>query len=228
MEDGEKERIKNSFLKVREDIDGLKVEINELKGIIKEFTRNIDSREKPPPSKSNVPSAPQETVSIGNEGVYSNIHSFIHSFNRHSTDTKHLNTSFQEQKPTFLKELNDLGQNSLKQPTKWSLSNLNQIDNLFLTLTKQEFSCFMVIFQLEEEVNRGISYSELSQSMSLSEGCMRTYVSQMIKKGIPLKKIRVNNKLTLLIINKEFRSLNLKQRLLSLLSKSDPTQTTLL
>lgn len=218
MDIDEKERIKNSFVKVKEDIEALKTQLNELKSLINELSQKQKSPLNKEEKSEKVPATPNEGSSIGNEGVYS----FIHSFNRHSTDTK--------QTPNI--QINPIS-NSHKAriPEKilvqWSLSNLKEIDSLFQTLTKQEFISFLFIYQMEEDLNRGVSYSELSQKMSLSEGCIRTYVSQMLKKTIPLEKIRVNNKLTLLTIHKDFRYLNLKQRLFSLFTKNDPNQTTL-
>lgn len=209
MELDEKERIKNSFQKVKEDIETLKTQLNDLKRLIEENQKlsppNIPKKEENT-ELPQTPQVPQEITSTGNEGVYANIHSFIHahmhSFNKHSTNIQQINK-------------------------QWLLSNIKEVDSLFLTLTKGEFLCFLTIYQLEEDIQRGVSYAELSRHMSLSEGCIRTYLSQMLKKGAPIQKIRLNNKLTLLSINKEFRSLNLKSRLLTLLSKSDPTQTTL-
>ncbi len=233
MEDDEKDRIKNSFIKVRQDIDSLKSQINELKSQIELLVKKIGSSQENNIVYKLSPQGPKETSSTGNDGVYSDIHSFIHSdihsFNRHSTDIQQANATKSKSTQQNIYENHIFAQNEHEKPEiSWSLSNIKQIDSLFLSLTKQEFLCFLTIYQLEEDLKRGISYLELSQHMSLSEGCMRTYVSQMLKKAIPIQKIRVNNKITLLTINKEFRVLNLKHRLISLLSKSDLNQTTLL
>ena len=214
MELDEKERIRQSFFKVKEDMDSLKAQINEVKRLIDNFLKEQKSRK----NSDLVENPPQETSSTGNQGVYADIHSFIHShmhsFNRHSTDIQQADM---QTNPHLLK----------KTPKEWQLSNLNEIDSLFLTLTKGEFLSFLTIYQLEEDLKRGASYLELSRHLSLSEGCIRTYVSQLLKKGAPLQKIRLNNKLTLLIITQNFRSLNLKSRLVNILSRSDPNQTTL-
>ncbi len=217
----DEDKLKKSFFKVKEDIESLKVQINELKSLIEGISKKDDFSEISQKEDTKVPNVPEETFSTGNEGVYADIHSFIHSFNRHSTDIQQTNIH-----PVFSPNQQNQQINS-KNKVSWTLSNIKQIDSLFLTLTKQEFFTFMVVYQLEEDIKRGPSYLELSRNISLSEGCIRTYVSQMLKKGIPLQKIRLNNKLTLLVIDKEFRSLGLKSRLASLLSKTDPNQTTL-
>ena len=228
----DEDKIKKSFSKVKEDIETLKTQLNELKSLIGAMPKRDDFLEILKNKDNKVPQVPNELSSIGNQGVYADIHSFIHSFDRHSTDIHSTQTEEVKQdnyqNPTLNQQipLTNL-QKIQKTDISWSLSNIKEIDFLFSTLTKQEFVTFITIFQLEEDIKRGISYLELSRHMSLSEGCIRTYVSQMLKKSIPLQKIRLNNKLTLLIIDKEFRSLNLKSRLLSLLSKTDPNQTTL-
>src|SRR3989344_5282777 len=154
MENEEKERIKSSFLKVKEDIESLKTQLNELKSLIKEL-QNLQNFSNKPQEQYNVPSVPQEIISTRNEGVYADIHSFIHSLNTYSTD-KQTNTQTQPKNQTNI-ETNQI----------WALSNLKQIDSFFLTLTKQEFFTFMVIYQLEEDIKRGVSYLELSRHMSL-------------------------------------------------------------
>ena len=233
----DEDKIKKSFSKVKEDIESLKTQLNEVKSLIEVLSKKDIFSKKSEEKDIKVPSTPEEVSSTGNQGVYTDIHSFIHSFDRHSTDIHSTDTQQTE-------DIQQTNQNQLQNPinqqigltnlqntqqtnVSWSSFNLKQIDSLFLTLTKQEFITFITIFQLEEDIKRGISYLELSRHMSLSEGCIRTYVSQMLKKGIPLQKIRLNNKLTLLLIEKEFKALNLKQRLLSLLSKTDLNQTTL-
>ncbi len=225
MDIDEKEKIKQSFLKVKEDIETLKSQLNEVKSLIKELTKKENSEQKLDSKPSTNEEVPQEISSTGNQGVYADIHSFIHShmhsFNRHSTDIQ------QTSKQTDTQINSHLAKQSQQISKEWSLSNLKDIDSLFLTLTKGEFLCFLTIYQLEEDLNRGVSYLELSRHLSLSEGCIRTYVSQMLKKAVPLQKIRLNNKLTLLLIDNSFRSLNLKGRLVNLFSRSDPIQTTL-
>lgn len=232
MDLDEKEKIKQSFLKVKEDIESLKTQLNELKRFIEEVLKKQNFRKDSDLVENLSKEVPQEISSTGNQGVYTNKHSFIHShmhsFNKHSTDIQtHKQTDMQTTTQTDAQINSHLAKQTLQFPKEWSSSNLKDIDSLFLTLTKGEFLCFLTIFQLEEDLNRGVSYLELSRHLSLSEGCIRTYVSQMLKKAVPLQKIRLNNKLTLLTIDKSFRSLNLKSRLVNLFSQSDPNQTTL-
>ena len=48
-----------------------------------------------------------------------------------------------------------------------------------------------------------------------------------MKKNAPLVKQKLNNKRNLLSIRKDFKALNLKQRLINVYYESDPHQTTL-
>jgi len=111
--------------------------------------------------------------------------------------------------------------------TKHSLSTLKQeLNKQFRALTKQELLVFLTIYQLEEEKG-AVTYLNLSRSLTLSEGCIRSYVTSLIKKGLPLIKTKLNNRVVSLSIPKELRDLNIKQRLENLYYKADPNQTTL-
>jgi len=221
MGESDTEKIRNSFLKVKQDIDSLKTQLNEVKALFEELQKRLKSPGQTLTFSKTSSNPPKETSSIGNEGVYADMHAdmqtCMHSFNRHSTDIhayKQTNSTL-----TFSK---------IKEPSKkWASLDLPQIDSLFLSLTKGEFLVFLTIYQIEEDIKRGVSYLELSRHFSLSEGCIRTYISQLLKKEAPITKIRLNNKLTLLSIDKDFRSLNLKTRLLALISHTNPDQTKL-
>jgi len=145
-----------------------------------------------------------------------------------------------------LKEkLNDLiisiGNNGVKQINKQinkqmikQLStplNTNLIKNLieeqFKTITKQELKTFLTIYQIEEEKGQ-VSYEDLSISMGITTSCIRVYVANLLKRGLPINKIKVKNKNVILLIKEDFRALNIKQKLISLYYESDPNQTKLL
>lgn len=94
----------------------------------------------------------------------------------------------------------------------------------FQRLTKQEFMVFLTIYQLEEE-NGPISYQALAQKLELSEACIRSYVSRLIRLNLPLEKIKRNNKVVYLSLSKNFRDLNLKDKLTQLYYQNqDPSQ----
>ena len=63
-----------------------------------------------------------------------------------------------------------------------------EVNKLISSLTKQELFTFLTVYQLEEDLNRPVSYTELSKKMGLSEGCVRTYIRSMLKKELPIIK----------------------------------------
>lgn len=101
-----------------------------------------------------------------------------------------------------------------------------EIEDLFENLSKQELLTFLTIYQLEED-KINVTYSHIANKLNLSEGCIRTYVSSLIKKGAPIIKKKYNNKLILLKVSSDFRALNLKKQLMAIYYRSDPLQPTL-
>jgi hypothetical protein len=109
-----------------------------------------------------------------------------------------------------------------------STNQLISIDEKFKSLTNQEFLVFLTIYDLEEQLGRGITYEDLSSKLSLTSSCIRSYVSSMIRKKLPLTKQKINNRTILLRINPHFRDLGLKDRLKNLYLGQDPGQTRLI
>ena len=98
-----------------------------------------------------------------------------------------------------------------------TLTNLkNDVNSIFLSLTDRELSVFMALYSLETEERREIDYFELSQRLKLSESTIRDFVNALIRKGMPIDKIRIHNGKVSLSIKNEFKSLELYQKLLKL------------
>ena len=191
-----REKVKLSFKRAKEDISNLKKEIKENKELILAQNQEMSFlikkiEELTSKSYKNQEKKPKNKSSIGNEGVYS----FIHSFNNYST-IRHSDKLHQ-----FKKDL--------------------EAD--FVSLSKQEFLTFLTIYQLEEDLGH-ISYYHIAKHLKLSEGCIRTYVSSLIRKGLPIVKEKINNRFVILKISKDFRDLNLKNKLLDLYNQVDPFQ----
>ncbi len=209
------ENAKKAFLKIKGDILFLKNELKEQRefiikqnSIINILLAKIEEKRAILDEK-NLEKPISKPSSIGNQGVYANIHSFIHS-DMHSDI--HLNKQ-PKQAPEPLKE-----------PFK---GINNQINQLFGNLTKQELFVFLTIYQLEEDIGN-VSYIDIAKKLELSEGCIRTYISNLMKKGVPILKKRHNNKIVYLSVSDEFRELKLKDKLSDLYYKSaDPQQTRL-
>ena len=210
------QNVKLAFSKVKEHILSLE---KELKSSKEENIKNSDelrNLKKELESLKNElkfrvenekPSNPQnqgvKEVSSGNEGVYS----FIHSFTKHSFN----NYSHNKQLNIYSNGVKDFKQG---------------FDRLFSNLSKQEFTTFLAIYQLEGEI-KNVTYLAVARKLNLTEGCIRTYVSSLLKKGLPLMKKKYNNKQVFIYISPEFRSLNLKQKLIDTFYHLDTNQKTL-
>lgn len=89
-------------------------------------------------------------------------------------------------------------------------------------LTKQEALILLTIVQLEEELSN-ITYEDLASKLKLSQGCIRGYITTLIRKGVPIYKEKYNNKITIIKANPSIKSLN-KQSLIDFFYKIDPYQ----
>src|SRR3989344_3505501 len=79
------------------------------------------------------------------------------------------------------------------------------------------------LYQLEEEKGK-VTYSDLAEKLSLKESGVRSYISSLIKRGAPIIRKKINNRLTILSIDEKFRDLGLKTKLVNLYYQRDPEQ----
>ncbi|MDO8628138.1 MAG: HTH domain-containing protein, partial [Nanoarchaeota archaeon] len=91
----------------------------------------------------------------------------------------------------------------------------NDLEKVFFDLKNYEFKTFLVIYQLDQEKGRA-NYYEIAQKMGVSDACVRSYVSSLLRKGVPILKTKLNKNRTVLSINPSFKSLDTHQRLLAL------------
>ena len=103
-----------------------------------------------------------------------------------------------------------------------SLIQTPNTQNLIETITKQELLVLLTIAQLEEEITN-VTYSDIANKLKLSQGCIRGYITSLIRKNTPIYKEKYNNKITLIKTNPHFKSLN-KQSLIDAYYKVDPHQ----
>ncbi len=212
------DQVKTAFQKVKEDIDSIKGEMNLLKKVVSETREQISeiskilnelvfSYKNEPKSNLETPTnslknstypthIPTDNISfkplkgqnmgisIGNEGVPTN----------RQTDKQ---TNQQTEKTYFGDALEILN----------SLDNIKKdIRNKFKRITDQEFLVFSTIYQMAEETNY-VDYKSLSQNLNLTESSIRDYVGRLIKKGIPVEKIKINNKMIQLSISEKLKKI---------------------
>jgi len=91
---------------------------------------------------------------------------------------------------------------------------LNSLDSLkkeirlkFKRLTNQEMLVFSTLYTLEEQELDEISYKTLAQHLRLSESSIRDYITKIVTKGIPIIKIRLNNKKIVLRISPDLQKI---------------------
>lgn len=90
-----------------------------------------------------------------------------------------------------------------------------ELEQTFNVLTDREFSVFMAVYQLEEQLP-DVTYSDVSKMLKITEMTTRGYINSLMSKKLPLEKRRVYNRKVSLGINREFRELNLASFLLTL------------
>lgn len=194
-----KEVVRNSFIKARKHMDSLEKDIKAQKAEIQEVKALLKELTEPkqPISKESKDETPSKLEIQKSSTGNEGVYSLTHSFT-HSLTT-HINNK----------------------------KNMDKtLKKAFSRLTRQEFLIFLTIYQLEDEI-KDVTHSHLAQKLSLTEGCIRSYVSSIIRKGLPLTRQKVNNKLTILLVDNTFRQLNLKQTLTNLFYEQDPNQTKL-
>ena len=82
----------------------------------------------------------------------------------------------------------------------------------FKQLTPQEMSVFSMLYSLEEKAILGglepeISYKTLASQLNLTESSIRDYINKLIFKGIPIEKVKKNNKSVLLSVSQELKKI---------------------
>ena len=208
--DNFKENVKNSFKRAREHINLLENELkanreiiikqNEQIKFLLEQMKDIHEFFKDLKAKSEV--KPGQSSS-GNNGVLSGYSTSPCAFNKQSSIEK---------------------PNILVRGPKFSVAkSFKSIPDLCKELSRQELMTFLLLYDLEEEIGN-VTYLDIAKKMNISEGCVRTYVSNLIKKGLPVQKNKFNNRIVFLSIFPEFRSLNPRRELEAHYYQYDPNQ----
>ena len=109
--------------------------------------------------------------------------------------------------------LNKSSHNNEEKSISNAVKMLDSLDGLkkeirlkFKRLTDQEITVFSTIYQFEEE-NIAANYKSLSKKLNLTESSIRDYVGRIIKKGIPIEKVKINNKQIELHISEDLKKI---------------------
>jgi DNA-binding MarR family transcriptional regulator len=231
------EQVKEAFYKVKQDIESLKKEIFLLnKGLIEtreslveicEVLKNISKKEEmKDKTEENKKEILREEIPTH---LFQNPTSLIGSPAHNSTykplNTQNMNISIgNEGVPTDRQTNRQTNQqtdkssyNTIISPPGNSINDAAQIleslDNLkkeirlkFKRLTEQELLVFSTIYQDSEEGGY-TDYKSLSDRLNLTESSIRDYIGRLIKKGIPVEKIKINNKTIHLSISQNLKKI---------------------
>jgi len=210
--------IKDAFDKVKQDIEFLKYELNNLrKGVVEtrermieicEIIKKIDEKVasvasthklkiQTLPISSSTHDSPLKAlkpqnlpISTGNEGV---------STDRQTDRQTHKQT---QKEPKITENSFDNALEMLE-----SLDSIKKEIRLqFKRLTEQELLIFSTIYQIEEEQGYA-NYKLLAEKLNLTESSVRDYVGRLIQKGIPVEKKKVNNKQIQLFISQNLKKI---------------------
>jgi hypothetical protein len=242
----EKEQIKLAFSKVKQDVYNLetelfllKKELTEIKELLSSLHNELnnqillklaqDSSNFTPtytPTLQHIsptldsyptytPTLPQEVGGLKTQNM------IFSSGNRGVPTDRQTNrqTDQQTQKSPFLSSTNA---STIESNILEASQMLNSLDKLkkeirlkFKQLTSQEMLVFSTIYQLEEKDNNA-TYSNIASLLSLTESSIRDYVLKMIRKGIPIKKQKINNRTVLLSVSQELKKIATLQTIIQL------------
>ncbi|MDP1695614.1 MAG: hypothetical protein Q8L29_01720 [archaeon] len=214
--------IKDAFSHIKQDIEDIRSNIlwlsNEIEGLKRtlfHLTQQIDTQNKTIQQinktalqfpTDNLPlyalKSSNTNTSTGNEGVPTNKQT-----NR-QTDNPTQNPPKIDFLPPFdLQKEEKIDHIERVSQVLSSLDSLKKdLRSKFKRLTNQEMLVFSTIYQLEEE-GFVVDYPSISTRLHLSESSIRDYSQRIIKKGIPLVKIKQNNKKITLSILPEFKKI---------------------
>ena len=205
------DKVRISFIKAKEDIYRLENEIKRLKELLifqqeqNELLLNKIEEIKQNSHKEDQLKEEKKGSSTGNEGVCAHMQT-------HMQTPVHIPVHINTRE---------------KDPNTAKFDSLSTVDKAFIDLTKKEFLIFLSIYQLEDDLGK-VTYEDIADHLKLTSGCIRTHVGHIIQKNMPVYREKINNKLTILSITKEFRDLNLKPRLINLYNNQDPFQKKLI
>jgi hypothetical protein len=189
--------------------------------------RHINTAQTPPqttetqntthPSTNNYPleasKTPISSISTGNEGVSTDRQTDRQTDN--STGNEGVKVRFNQETP-IIEQNEPITTESQTTPSKidqlQKVSDIiNSLDDIkkdlrqkIKRLTNQEMSVLTTIYQLEEK-GLIVDYSILAQTLEITESSIRDYTQRLIKKGLPVDKIKENNKKITLQISQNLK-----------------------
>lgn len=205
------QRIKEDISSLRDELDSFRKEISSLKEAkfptipTQNQTQDIPFSNNPTDnlfleSHSDTLKPLNFEVSTGNKGVPTN-----KPTNQQTVQQIDNSTEMTFQKEQNLSPFEEF--HKVKEVLDSLDSMKKSIRTKFKRLTPQEMLIFSTIYSLEELGIEEISYKLIANNLHLSESSIRDYTNKLIKKGIPINKVRLNNKMVSLSISPELKEL---------------------
>ena len=200
--------IKEAFSKIKEDISLLRDEISHLRLQIESIqatpTHNPLSTYQQTDNQTHIQTVPthngvveppytqNSNSSIGNEGVPTHKHT--------NTQTHKQTENYTQTTPNSdFKQVNDI---------LLSLDNIKKGIRLkFKRLTPQEMLVFSVLYTMEEQNYTNVTHRAIATQINLSESSVRDYINKLINKGVPIEKMKQNNKTINLKISQDLKDI---------------------
>ncbi len=185
----DEEKIKEAFIQIREDMDSLQDEINEIKQYLRDLHEYLQASTNQQHFDTQTAKIkgikPQIAISTRNEGVPAD--------SQQTFDTSEIQEN--QQKTLNLRDIKKIV-NTLTEDLRLK----------FRSLSKQEFYIFSLVYSLDIQGKRP-DYKTIAIKANLTESSVRDYISRLIHKGIPLKKEKINNKTIRISVPDEFKNL---------------------
>jgi len=204
--------IKEAFSRIKEDIQALKDEITQLR--LQQTNIQTHNQTIPTYNQTQIPQQTDsqthnQTLSPQNHTIQPPYSPNIHS----SIGNEGVPTNRQTDKHTY-QQTHNYTQNTPNSDFKQVNNILSSLDNIkkgihlkFKRLTPQEMLVFSTLYALEEQNYDEITYRTLATQLKLSESSIRDYINKLAKKGVPIDKIRQNNKTILLQISQDLKNI---------------------
>ncbi|MCK4997528.1 helix-turn-helix domain-containing protein [Candidatus Pacearchaeota archaeon] len=204
--------IKEAFSRIKEEILLLREEISSLRLQIKDISTHNQTT--PTHNISNI--RQQTDIQTHNQTTPTHNHSVQNPYHVNSNSSignRGVPTDKHTDKQTH-QQTQDLVDYALESDFKQANNILESLDNIkkgirlkFKRLTPQEMLVFSHLYTLEEQKFEEITYKTLANKIKLSESSIRDYINKLINKGIPIDKIRQNNKTILLKVSTDLKKI---------------------
>jgi len=219
--------VKEAFVRIKEEMTSLKEEILSLKNtisVLESSIKDINNKTNPTVFQTQEPILsviPTQTPTVPQEMRGSELSNFNSSTGNEGVPTDSQLYEPTNQQTRILDNIyHSQGQNEGLSNLHGTIETLDSIKKeirlLIKKLTPQEMTVFSTLYGLESQGFEEISYKTIASNLRLSESSIRDYINKLISKGIPIKKIRQNNKKILLNIASDLKkvaSLSTIQRL---------------